>query len=134
MQNPFGNNNNNDQNNIFNNLPIPPNYAKIKNYQGDLRIAKVGISWTTFWFGPLPALFRGDYYNFFLELVLAADYVLVALFFKLGALLTFPWPALIFALFYNMMYFRHLFNKGYYPADAHSRELLTKSKYLKEQK
>ena len=80
MQNPFGNNNNNDPNNIFNNLPIPPNYAKIKNDQGDLRIAKVGISWTTFWFGPLPALFRGDYYNFFLEIVLAADYVLVALF------------------------------------------------------
>lgn len=130
MQNPFGNNNQ-DPNNIFNQLPIPPNYAKIKNNQGEIRIAKVGISWTTFWFGPLPALFRGDYYNFFLELVLAADYVLVASFFKLNALLTFPWPSLVFAFIYNMMYFRHLFNKGFYPADQHSRELLIQSKYLK---
>ena len=71
MQNPFGNNNNNDQNPFnLNNLPLPPNYAKIVNDQGDIRIAKVGISWTTLWFGPLPALFRGDYYNFLLIFVL----------------------------------------------------------------
>ena len=35
MQNPFGNNNNNDQNPFdLNNLPLPPNYAKIVNDQG----------------------------------------------------------------------------------------------------
>ena len=33
MQNPFGNNNQD----FFNNLPIPPNYAKIINDQGDIR-------------------------------------------------------------------------------------------------
>ena len=51
MQNPFGNNNNNDNQNPFNlnNLPLPPNYAKIVNDQGDIRIAKVGFSWTTLW-------------------------------------------------------------------------------------
>lgn len=82
MQNPFGNNNNNDQNPFdLNNLPLPPNYAKVVNDQGQIRIAKVGISWTTLWFGPLPALFRGDYYNFLLMIVLDLDYALVVLFF-----------------------------------------------------
>lgn len=133
MQNPFGNNNNNDQNPFdLNNLPIPPNYAKIVNGQGDIRISKVGISWTTLWFGPLPALFRGDYYNFILMIVLDLDYVLVAMFFGWMWMISFPWPSLIFALFYNMMYFKHLFNKGYYPADKHSRELLTRAHYWKE--
>jgi Protein of unknown function (DUF2628). len=64
MQNPFGNNNQNNQD-FFNNLPIPPNYAKIKNDEGEMRIAKVGFSWTVFLFGPFPALFRNDWYNFF---------------------------------------------------------------------
>ena len=98
MQNPFGNNNNNDQNPFdLNNLPLPPNYAKIVNDQGQIRIAKVGISWTTLWFGPLPALFRGDYYNFILMIVLDLDYALVVLFFGLNWLTQFPWPSLVFA-------------------------------------
>ncbi|GGI62188.1 hypothetical protein H5S40_06650 [Limosilactobacillus sp. RRLNB_1_1] len=134
MQNPFGNNNNNDNQNPFNlnNLPLPPNYAKIVNDQGDIRIAKVGFSWTTLWFGPLPALFRADYYNFILMIVLTLDYGLVALFFGLNSLVQFPWPSVFFGFFYNMMYFRHLFNKGYRPADQRSRELLTRSRYWKD--
>lgn len=133
MQNPFGNNNNNDQNPFnLNNLPLPPNYTKIVNDQGDIRIAKVGVSWTTLWFGPLPALFRGDYYNFLLIIVLDLDYALVALFFGLNWLLEFPIPSVVFAFFYNMMYFRHLFNKGYRPADERSRQILTNARYWKE--
>ena len=132
MQNPFGNNNNNDQNPFnLNNLPLPPNYAKIVNNQGDLRIAKVGFSWTTLCFGPIPALFRGDYYNFLLMIVLDMDYVLVAMFFSWNQLLEFPWPSIAFGFFYNMMYFKHLFNKGYHPADQRSRELLTRARYWK---
>ena len=67
MQNPFGNQNDNQD--FLRNVPVPPNYAKVINDAGDIRIAKVGISWTTFWFGPLPAVFRGDWYNFALMLV-----------------------------------------------------------------
>ena len=130
MQNPFGNQNNNQD--FLKNLPVPPNYAKVINDAGDIRIAKVGISWTTFWFGPLPAIFRGDWYNFALMLVWDAIYVLFALLFHLGTLLTFPWPAVLFTFIYNMMYFRHLFTKGYRPMDQQSRELLIRSKYLKE--
>lgn len=121
-----GDNNNND----FNQIPVPPNYAKIKNDQGDLRIAKVGFSWTTLWFGPLPAAFRGDWYNFLLMIVLDLDYVLVAMFFKLNWMLQFPWPSIFYSAFYNMMYFRHLFNRGYVPADQRSKELLTAAHYL----
>lgn len=132
MQNPFGNNNNNPD--FWKNLPLPPNYAKVVNDAGEIRIGKVGISWTTFWFGPLPALFRGDWYNFALMLVLDANYVLVALLFHFNWMLTFPWPALAFTIFYNMMYFRHLFTKGFRPADQASRDLLIRSRYLKKER
>ncbi len=40
MQNPFGNQNNNQD--FLKNLPTPPNYAKVTNDTGDIRIAKVG--------------------------------------------------------------------------------------------
>lgn len=128
----FTNMNSDDNNNDngFNQLPVPPNYAKITNDQGDLRIAKVGFSWTTLWFGPLPAAFRGDWYNFILMIVLDLDYVLVAMFFKLNWMLQFPWPSIIYSAFYNMMYFRHLFNRGYRPADERSRKLLAAAHYL----
>lgn len=133
MQNPFGNGNNNNDQNPFdlNNLPLPPNYAKIVNDQGQMRIAKVGFSWTTLWFGPLPALFRGDYYNFLLMIVLDLDYALVVLFFGLNWLMQFPWPSIIFGAIYNMMFFRHSFNIGYRPADQRSRDLLIRAHYLK---
>lgn len=130
MQNPFGNQNDNQD--FLRNVLVPPNYAKVINDAGDIRIAKVGISWTTFWFGPLPAVFRGDWYNFALMLVWDAIYVLFALTFHFSALLTFPWPAVVFTFFYNMMYFRHLFTKGYRPMDQRSKALLVQSKYLKE--
>lgn len=134
MQNPFGNNNNNNQNPFdLNNLPLPPNYAKIVNDQGQIRIAKVGISWTTLWFGPLPALFRGDYYNFILMIVLDLDYALVVLFFGLNWLMQFPWPSLVFAILYNMMFFKHSFNIDYRPADQRSRELLERFRYIKKE-
>ncbi len=130
MQNPFGNQNNNQD--FLKNLPTPPNYAKVTNDTGDIRIAKVGISWTTFWFGPLPALFRGDYYNFALILVTAANIALVGLVFNLPWLLGFPWSSLIFTLIYNRLYFQRLFDKGWRPTDQASRELLIRNRYLKE--
>lgn len=131
MQNPFGNNNNNQNPFDLNNLPLPPNYAKIVNDKGEMRIAKVGFSWTTLWFGPLPALFRGDYYNFILMIVLDLDYALTVLFFGWTWLMQFPWPSIVFGAIYNMMYFRHSFKIGYRPADQRSQELLQRSRYLK---
>ncbi len=131
MQNPFNNQDQNDPNNPLNQLPIPPNYAKIRNQQGEVRIAKVGISWTTFFFGPLPALFRGDWYNFALMMVWDLIYVLGAQMFRLGAIASYPWPGMVFTLIYNMMYFRHLIGaKDFYAADARSEKLLENARYL----
>lgn len=129
MQNPF--NNQDPNNNPLNQLPIPPNYAKIRNDKGEVRIAKVGISWTTFFFGPLPALFRGDWYNFALMVVWDIIYVMAAQLFHWGVIATYPWPGMVFTLFYNMMYFRHLIGSvGFVAADGRSEKLLAASHYL----
>ncbi|OXT10241.1 hypothetical protein CBI42_10765, partial [Streptococcus sp. KR] len=39
---------------------------------------------------------------------------------------------IVWMLIYNMMYFKHLFNIGFVPADDRSKELLTSAKYWKE--
>jgi len=80
MQDPFNNQNDpgQDPNDPFAGLPIPPNYARIVNKENrQVRIAKVGVSWTTFFFGPLPSIFRGDWYNFALMLVIDLAYGLL---------------------------------------------------------
>lgn len=73
MQNPFGNgnnddnnNNNNDNNDPRNLIPIPPNFATVVNKKtGQIRIAKVGLSFTALFFQFLVPVFRSDWYNFF---------------------------------------------------------------------
>ncbi|KRM61193.1 hypothetical protein FC26_GL001963 [Paucilactobacillus vaccinostercus DSM 20634] len=133
MQDPFNRQNdpNNDDQDPLSNLPLPPNYAKVVNPEnGQIRAAKVGVSWTTLWFGPIPALMRGDWYNFALMIVLDMIYFMGVS--MLGLQITMPIPAIIFGLIYNLMYFRHLFTLGYQPADDRSKELLTMWKYWKE--
>ena len=68
MQNPFGNGNNDDNNqNDPNNptgLPIPPNFATVVNKEnGQIRIAKVGPSFTALLFNLWVPIFRSDWYN-----------------------------------------------------------------------
>lgn len=133
MQDPFNRQNdpNSDDQDPLSNLPLPPNYAKVVNPEnGQIRAAKVGVSWTTLWFGPIPALMRGDWYNFALMIVLDMIYFMGVS--MLGLQITMPIPAIIFGLIYNLMYFRHLFTLGYQPADDRSKELLTMWKYWKE--
>ncbi|KRM09867.1 hypothetical protein ABTQ33_12155 [Paucilactobacillus suebicus] len=133
MQDPFNRQNdpnNGDDQDPFSNLPLPPNFAKVVNKEnGQIRAAKVGVSWTTLWFGPIPAAMRGDWYNFALMIVLDLIYAMGVS--MLGLQITLPVPAIIFGLIYNLMYFRHLFNIGYEPADEHSKELLSQSRYWK---
>lgn len=38
---------------------------------------------------------------------------------------------IVWGFLYNLMYFRHLATRGFKPADAHSKEILTRSRYLK---
>lgn len=64
----------------------------------------IGFSWTTFFFGGLPALFRGD--------ILTGVLVLVA------SMLTFGIAGIIWAFMYNKRYTTGLLEQGYVFADT----------------
>lgn len=57
---------------------------------GFIRNAPIGFSWTIFFFGPFPALMRGDW-----------KWVLIIL---VPALFTMGFSSIIFAFFYNTQY------------------------------
>ncbi|MFC6253118.1 hypothetical protein ACFP1H_00630 [Secundilactobacillus hailunensis] len=145
MQNPFGNGNNGnngDNNEGPNGLPVPPNYATVVKEEGDIRISKVGFSYTTFLFSFLVPIFRGDWYNLLCMLGVNLGVVLGLYSIHFSSIQTFNivTSVLQFALsfvwgyLYNLMYFRHLFNRGYKPATQRSKDLLTSSGYLPKAK
>ena len=67
-------------------------------HSGIIKKAPVGFSWTTLFFGPLPALCRGDFKWFFIQL-------LCALPFGMG----FP----LFAFLYNKIHLKKCLEAGY---------------------
>lgn len=141
MQNPFGNgNNDNNDDQNQNLLPIPPNFATVVNKKnGQIRIAKVGLSWTALWFSIMVPVFRSDWYNF---LCMTAIQLIVAMSLSMGMgeTLQVAWTlgsyglGIVWLFIYNMMYFKHLFNIGFVPADQRSKELLSNYNYWKEPK
>lgn len=77
-------------------------YAKIyfeNSHTGQVREAPIGFSWTVFFFGFFPALFRSHWGGFAIML--------------LAALLTFGLSNLVFIFIYNRMYIKHLISEGY---------------------
>lgn len=82
---------------------------------GKLREAPVGFSWTTLFFGFLPALLRGHW--------------TVALIMALLSVLTLGISGLIFPFIYNAMYIKHLIAEGY-QAESASSDLRTISTKL----
>jgi hypothetical protein len=66
---------------------------------GAIKEAPVGFSWTTFFFGPFPALIRGDWKWGIIMLILA--------------LLTMGLSGLIFMFIYNKLYITDLVGAGY---------------------
>ncbi|HBF74396.1 MAG TPA: hypothetical protein DDW71_03960 [Lactobacillus sp.] len=143
MQNPFGNGDNGDNNEGPNGIPVPPNYATVvKEGNGDIRIGKVGFSYTTFLFSFLVPIFRGDWYNFLCMIGVNLGIVLglysihfssMQIFSTVTSVLQFV-LSFVWGYLYNLMYFRHLFNRGFKPATQRSKDLLTKSGYLKTKK
>ncbi|KAA8997583.1 DUF2628 domain-containing protein [Paenibacillus spiritus] len=93
-------------------------YIQLKNSVGVLKTAKIGFSWTTFLFGFIPALIRGD-------LKWAA---IMFIFAVVTGVFTLGWgtwiPSLIFSFFYNKIYLKELLEKGYVPADDMAKYLL----------
>lgn len=77
-------------------------YAKIffeNPRTGQMKAAPVGFSWTTFFFGFFPALFRGHWSGFLIILLIS--------------LITFGLSNLVFMFIYNKMYINHLLSEGY---------------------
>ncbi|HZX31741.1 MAG TPA: hypothetical protein VFF03_10340 [Rhodocyclaceae bacterium] len=73
----------------------------------DFVITPVGFSWTTLFFGFLPAIIRGDFRWAMVQM--GAVIPLAILTQGLG----FVVPALLFGLVYNKLYIRQLLNEGY---------------------
>lgn len=64
---------------------------------GIIKSAPVGFSWTTLFFNWFPALLRGDFKWFIIQLLLSP----------------FLLPQLIFAFTYNKIYLQRMLEKGY---------------------
>ncbi|WP_125768529.1 DUF2628 domain-containing protein [Companilactobacillus furfuricola] len=80
--------------------------------------AKIGFSWTTFFFGFFPAVFREDWkwaaIIFIIEMIATVP--------TLG--FGFSIVGIIFSFFYNRLYIKDLLAKGYVPADEYSKNSL----------
>ena len=96
-------------------------HARLKNDAGVMKNVKVGFSWTTFFFGFFPALFRGDLKWAAIMFITAAAVGAFTLGF--GAWI----PGIIFSFIYNKIFIKELLEKGYRPADESSHALLQSS-------
>ena len=70
-----------------------------ENKSGVVKDAPVGFSWTTFFFGFFPALFRGDW--LWAVIIFAASFV------------TFGFASIVFAFIYNRLYIQNLLKQGF---------------------
>ncbi|WP_010622279.1 DUF2628 domain-containing protein (plasmid) [Paucilactobacillus suebicus] len=79
---------------------------------------KVGFSWTTFFFGCLPALFRGDWKWFFIIALIEIIFGIPTIGFGAGII------GIIFSFIYNKLYINDLLSNGYVAADEASNRIL----------
>ncbi|MCM3568996.1 DUF2628 domain-containing protein [Neobacillus mesonae] len=98
--------------------------AVLKNSGGLTKEVKVGFSWTTFFFGFLPALFRGDLK--WAVIMLVIEGVLGSFTLGIGAWIS----GVVFSFVYNKIYIKELIEKGYFPANEESRMLLENNQIL----
>lgn len=96
----------------------------LKNPHGVLKKAKLGFSWTTFFFTFLPALFRGDIK--WAIIMIIGEVIVGFLTFGMGNIIL----NLIFAFIYNKIYIKGLISKGYLPFSEETRELLSIKGYI----
>jgi uncharacterized membrane protein (DUF485 family) len=83
-----------------------------------VRRAKIGFSWTTFFFGFFPALFRSDWKW---ALIIAVLQIVTGTFtfgFSVGII------SIIFSFIYNKLYINDLIANGYEPASSTDADLM----------
>ncbi|WP_034996147.1 hypothetical protein [Liquorilactobacillus vini] len=79
---------------------------------------KIGFSWTVFFFGFFPALFRGDWK--WTVIILLIDLLTGAWSYGILSGVT----NIVFAFVYNKLYVNDLLTAGYQPADSASKDAL----------
>lgn len=92
--------------------------VSLRNNAGVIKQVKVGFSWTTFFFGLLPALFRGDLKWFIIMLI--AEIILGSFTVGIGAGIV----GIVFAFIYNKIYIRGLLEKNWRPASQTDEDIL----------
>ncbi|WP_100374806.1 hypothetical protein [Bacillus sp. FJAT-45037] len=86
-------------------------HVKLQNEAGVVKEVKIGFSWTTFFFGFFPALFRGDL--MWAVIMFVAALAIGALTLGFGGWI----PGVVFSFVYNKIYIKELLKKGYAPTD-----------------
>ena len=94
---------------------------------GLIKSAPIGFSWTVFFFGGFPPLFRGDLKWAGIMWAGSAAAVVFAVM-TFGVLFFLPWVFwFIFAFIYNKRYVTELLSNGFAPADEHSANVLAQA-------
>ena len=89
---------------------------RLEDQAGQLRTAKVGFSWTVFFFGFCVPIFRGD-----------AKWAVIMF---VTSVLTLWLANMIFCFTYNGTHIRDLMSKGFRPADEESRQTLVQKGFI----
>lgn len=89
-----------------------------------IKQAKIGFSWTMFFFGLFVPLIRGDWKWFFILLAITIILGVPTLGFG-GALV-----GLVFSFIYNRLYINDLLSHGYDPADDYSETALQSHNFI----
>lgn len=91
----------------------------LKHDSGITKRAKMGFSWTTFFFGFFVPLTRGDIKWAIILLLLSGAFGVFT--FGIGAVVV----GIVFSFKYNSIYIKELIEKGYRPVTAEDQRLLT---------
>lgn len=87
---------------------------------GLIKTGYFGFSWTTLFFGFLPALFRGDFVTFLVTFAVCMVLGFITL--GVGSFIF----AFVWAFFYNRYYTRRLMEMGYEVADNDTQSVLAR--------
>ena len=90
--------------------------VRLVSEEGEMRTAKVGFSWTVFFFGFLVPICRGD-----------AKWAVIMF---AASVLTLFLAQMVFCFTYNGTYIRELLAKGFRPGDDYSRAVLVANGYI----